>query len=163
MHAEFGWTWHDQNGSTMTTNTNRLRAFDDLINGTESHQANQVWDVTEVTLSAAESITFDLTSLDRDFFGETVTLSFATVKGILIVNRNTMGSAYLKVGSAASNPWYAPLGSATDYLKIPAGGSVLFSHPGAGWSVSGSAKALKLEAVGGSIDYDFAILGVATS
>lgn len=163
IHAEFGWTWQDRSGSTVTTNTNRLRAFQDLLNGSGSNQADQVWDDTETTLTSGSTTTLDLTSLSRDFFGETITLSFATVKGLLIVNRNTTGTAYLKVGNAASDTWHAPLGTATDSLKIPTGGSLLFSHPDAGWDVISSAKSLKLEAVGGEVNYDLIILGVATT
>ena len=163
IHAEFGWTWQDQNGSTVTTNTNRLRAFRDLLNGSGSGQADQIWDNTEKTLASGSVTTLDLTSLDRNIFGTDISLSFALIKGLLIVNRNTTGTAYLKVGSASSNPWYAPLGTATDSLKIPTGGCLLLSHPDAGWSVTSSAKALKLEAVDGEVNYDIVILGVATT
>lgn len=162
INAEFGWTWQDQNGSTVTTHTNRLRAFRDLLQGTADYQVDLVWDSTESTLTSGTASTLDLTSLARAFFGDTVSLSFAAVKGILIVNRNTTGTAYLKVGAAASDTWYGPLGSATDVLKVPTEGCVLLSHPGSGWEVIGSAKSLKLEAVGGDVAYDLVILGVAT-
>lgn len=163
IHAELGWIWQDQAGATTITNSSRLRSVKDLDDGHGVNQADAVWDVANQSLAAGGSATFALDALERTLFGDTIYVSLLKVKAILIVNKNTSGSGYLLLGGASSNEWYAPFAAAGDKLKIMTGGTLLMAAPRDGWSVTTSAKNLKIAAVTDAIAFDIAILGTRTA
>ena len=66
----------------------------------------------------------------------------------------------LIIGGASTNPWPGPFSSASHTLRVVPGGVLLVAHPNAGWSVSASAKNLKLAAESGSVTYDLILVGV---
>lgn len=163
IHAELGWNWQDQAGSGVVAHSSRLHAIATLDNGAGVGQADAVWDAAGVALAAGMSITFELDSLERPIFGDTIYLSMLKIKALLIANRNADGDAYLLVGGAASDPWYAPLGTSGDTIKVMPGGAVLLSCPRDGWDVETSAKCLKIAAVGAGVTFDIAVLGTITA
>ena len=161
IHAELGWTWSDTVSQTTIVNSNRLRALNDLADGTGADQADTVWHVEQQTLAVGISTTLDLASLSQSVFGDTISLSLAAVKAILIDNTSTT-AGYLLIGGAAADEWYAPFAAAGDKVKVMAGGQLLLAHPGAGWSVAAGSTDLKIEAVTAAVTYDIAILGTSS-
>jgi len=103
-----------------------------LSAGTGSGQADLLW-ADERTLAADATEDLDLAGVLADIFGDTVT--FVDVKAILIENTSTTASV-ISISPAAANGFTGPFADASDQLNIPAGGSVLLSHPGAGWTVT---------------------------
>ncbi len=160
LHYELGWTWQDTIGSTATTNSNRLLFQREISEGSGEGQANRFWDATEPSLPSGTNTTLDLTSLERSFFDGTVTISFDLIKAIWVRNRNSSGTAVLQVGGASSAPWSAPFVNPTDRIMISPGGIVCLAHPEEGWAVDSTHKTLLLEAVGGDVEYEIALLGV---
>jgi hypothetical protein len=163
IHAELGWTWRDVAGSALVTNSNRLRLVQDLDDGHDENQAEAVWDAADQALAAGGSVTFELDSLERPIFGDTICVSLLKVKAILIVNKSGGGSGYLLVGGAAADEWHAPFGAAGDTVKVMPGAGLLLSHPRDGWSVEAGANQLKIAAVGDAVLFDVAILGTTSA
>ena len=161
IHAELGWTWRNVSGETTVVNSNRLRSRLDLADGAGSDQANAVWHAEEQSLASAASTTLELDNLSQSLFGDTISLSLATVKAILIVNTSAT-AGYLLIGGAAADEWYAPFAAAGERVKVMAGGQLLLAHPGDGWSVSAGVTDLKIAAVDAAVTYDIAILGTSS-
>ncbi len=160
IHAELGWTWRDTVAQTTIVNSNRLRSLKDMADGTGADQADIVWHVEQQTLVVATSTTLDLENLAQSVFGNTISLSLAAVKAILIDNTSTT-AGYLLIGGAAADEWYAPFAAAGDKVKVMAGGQLLLANPGAGWSVAAGSTDLKIEAFTATVTYDIAVLGTS--
>jgi hypothetical protein len=161
IQVQLGWTWRDSTGTHVVANSNRLQLNQDLENGTGTNQADAIWDAVDVNLTADSSTTFSLDALERDLFGDTITIALDKVKAILIVNKNTGGSGHLLLGAAASDEWYAPLGASGNTVKIMPGAALLLACPQAGWDVAAGATNVKLAAIGDDTTFDMAIAGVA--
>lgn len=103
-----------------------------LAAGTGSGEADLLWaDSRALIADATEDL--DLAGVLTDIFGDTVT--FADVKAILIYNASTTASV-ISIMGAAANGFVGPFGAASQKINIPAGGFVMFGHPGAGWTVT---------------------------
>ncbi|MBN1590952.1 MAG: hypothetical protein JW888_15670 [Pirellulales bacterium] len=163
IQVQLGWTWRDSTGTNVVANSNRLQLNQELEDGNGASQADTVWDAVEQSLNAGSSTTFSLDALERDLFGQTITLALASVKAVLVVNRNTSGSGHLLLGGAASDEWHAPLGNAGDQVKIMPGAALLLACPQTGWDVAAGATQLKLAAVADDVIFDMAIVGVAAT
>ncbi len=161
IHAELGWTWSDTVSQTTIVNSNRLRSLSDLADGTGADQADIVWHVEAQSLAAAASTTLELDNLSQSLFGDTISLSLANVKAILIDNTSAT-AGYLLIGGAAVDEWYTPFAAAGDKVKVMAGGQLLLANPGAGWSVAAGSTDLKIEAFTATVTYDIAILGTSS-
>lgn len=163
IQVQLGWTWRDAVGANVVANSNRLQLTQDLENGSGTYQADAVWDLCEASLTAGSSTTYLLDALERELFGDTITIALAKVKAVLVVNKNTTGSGHLLLGGAAEEEWYAPLGDAGNTVKIMPGAALLLTCPQSGWDVTAGARQLKLAAVGDNVTFDIAIVGVAAS
>lgn len=126
-----------------------------LENGSGSNQASEVFSDTR-TLASGASEALDLNGVLLDAVGGTV--SFTTVKILAIKNK---GTTDLTVGGNATNGFISPFGTATDTIKVQAGGLLLLAAPGAGFAVAAAtADQLKIaNAAGASCDYDIIIVG----
>ena len=159
--AQVGWTWRDHVDAAPITDSNRLQFRKDLGDGSAAGQAEAVWHAENQTLTGGNSTTLDLTALEQDLFGDTLTISLLGVRGILIVN-SAASEGCLLVGGAGADPWYAPFGAADDRVKVMPGGALLLAHPEDGWDVEAGQTDLKIEADGGDATYDIAVLGTTT-
>jgi len=156
--AQLGWTWRDHVQSAPVTDSNRLQFRKDLGDGHGSDQAEAVWHAEGQALADGVSTTLDLAALEHELFGDTLTICLTGVRAILLVSRPE-SEGVLLVGGAAADPWYAPLAGAGDRARVMPGGTLLLAHPAEGWEVSPGATELKLEASGGPVSYDVAVLG----
>lgn len=150
--------------SNMTPDPGLSNPVDDLVqtiaqalaNGTGPNQATQHW-CSQRSL-AATSETLDIVGSLTNAFGATV--SFATVRTIMIRNRATTAGFDLKVGGAAANQFLAPFGSATDKLVVRAGGVLVLTAPLDGFAATGgSADQLKIDAGSNTVPYDIILIG----
>jgi len=157
--AQLGWTWNDEVGTSLVTDSNRLLFDKNLADGADADQADAVWHAEGQILLAGQSTTLDLDSLEQSRFGGTITIPLSKVKAILIVNKNTSGSGYLLVGGAPVDEWYAPFGASGDTVKVMPDSPLILSSSRDGWSVQAGSTALRIAAAGDDVTYDVAILG----
>ena len=157
IQASVGWNWSDG-----AVDNDRLDYAEQLLDGNGSNQAEAVWHEEAATLADAASTTLDLTDLTRTVLDDTHTVTFLTVKALLIVNHDTSDGELL-VGNAASDEWSEPFGADGDQARVPPDSPLLLANRPSGWNVDASNKNLKLAASSGAVDYSIAIIGTTTA
>ena len=159
LESKVGWTWRDEQDRSAVVDSNQWLWRISLQEGTDEGQANAVWYVLGKTLASGASNEWDLTALSRTLFNASVNQAFASVKALYVINRKE-STGNLIIGGASTNSWPGPFSSVTQTIRVVPGGVLLVVHPNAGWSVSASAKNLKLAAESGSVTYDLILVGV---
>jgi hypothetical protein len=157
IKASVGWNWSDG-----AVDNGRLDYAGRLSEGNGDNQAEAVWHAENQTLADAASTTLDLTALTRTILGDLHTVTFLTVKALLIVNQGTSGGQLL-VGGAAADEWSAPFGADGDQVVVPLDSPLLLANRQAGWSIDAANRNLKLTASGGEVTYSIAIVGTITA
>jgi len=94
-------------------------------NGTGANKAQAVF-ADNRSLAASASEDLDLSGALVDVYGNTI--SFATIKAILVVADSTNGST-LSIGGAATNAFVNWVANASDIVKIRSGGFLLLAAP----------------------------------
>ncbi len=159
IHAELAWTWRDTLGDSPIVFSNRLQFAKDLADGWGDNQADAVWYANDQTLSAGESLTYDLDMLEQTMFGDTITVPFARIKGLLVVNKNAGGNGYLLIGGAAADEWNEPFGASGDTLRLMSASPLLLANARSGWDVTSVSRSLKVAAVGEDVTFDISAVG----
>jgi len=159
IHVDLGWTWRDHVGVAPIVDSNHHRFTRRLADGTAAGQANAVWHVEDRALAAGQSLTLDLDLLEQSLFGDRITIPLATIKALLIVNKNASEPGRLLVGGATAHPWYAPFGAPDQTVMVLAGNPLLLANTGSGWAVGLENHALRIAAIDGPVTFDMAILG----
>ncbi len=163
IDVQLGWSWRDQIGPFTVIDDNRLAFHKELSDGIEAWQADVVWHAADQALQAGQSTTLGLAALGQTLFGEAVTIPLARVKAILVVNKGTAAGAWLLVGAAGADEWSAPFGMLGDTVRVMPGSPLLLANVREGWEVEPGGDALRLQAVGGDVIYDIAILGTSAA
>lgn len=159
IHAELAWTWQDRLGDSPIIFSNRLQFAKDLADGSGDNQADAVWYAKDQTVLAGQSTTYDLDLLDQTMFGDTITIPFVRIKGLLIVNKNAAGNGYLLIGGAATNEWDEPFGASGDTLVVMPASPLLLANVRDGWDVTSANRSLKVAAVGEDVTFDISAIG----
>jgi hypothetical protein len=159
IHAQLGWTWRDRAGSFLIADSNQLLFKRDLPDGSAANQADAIWRAVDQSLVAGQSMLLCLGALEEPVFGDTITIPMTRIKAILIVNKNTVDDGYLVVGAAGIDEWAAPFGMIGDTLKVMPASPLLLANVRDGWEVEFGSEILKIEAAGGDVLFDVAILG----
>lgn len=154
-----GWTWRDCVGSFVITDSNRLLFKKDLADGLGPDRADAVWRSVDRWLADGQGLVLCLGALEQQVFGDTITIPMKKIKAILIVNKNTTSDGYLVVGGAGIDEWCAPFGMLGDTVKVMPGSPLLLASLRDGWPVDFGSEMLKLQAAGGEVTFDIAILG----
>ncbi len=157
VRASLGWNW-----SQGAVDNDRLDYVETLLEGNGDNQAEAVWRAENQALLDAASATLDLTTLTRTVLGDIHTVTFLTVKALLIVNLSTTGGQLL-VGGAAADEWSEPFGADGDQVAVPLDSPLLLTNRQTGWNLDDSNKNLKLAAGGGGVTYSIAIVGTTTA
>lgn len=161
INALIGWTWNDDTPGLAVSDTNQLKANFSYSDGTGSDEADRVWHSIR-TLAGGGDETLDLTALLTSLFTDSLTISMAAIKGILIINNSETNS--LQVGNAASNAWQGPFGATNQTLEVPPGCPLLLSNRATGWPVHPTEKNLKITNLGlTATQYQIAIVGRGAS
>jgi hypothetical protein len=165
VRASVQWLFQEALDLSTVTDAARLEYAGSLVDGTATDQADKLWH-DERTLAAGTSENLDLTSLASPLFGGTVTIAFAKVKVLLIVNTSTVAGNVLLVGGAGAggNGWGAPWDNNADAkAAVPGDAALLLVNKKSGWAVAnGSADVLKIANSGtGSVTYRIAIVGTS--
>lgn len=135
----------------------------DWTDGTGDDQVKRMFRRTG-TLLARTSVALDMAGALTDVFGNTLT--FATVKAIVVKNLGTVAAQILKFGQL-STPTSGNLmtdvfdGSTTSRVKIRHGGVLAIVAPNTGYTVTGGSADIILLAneSAQSVDYDIVVLG----
>lgn len=107
-------------------------------NGTGTGQANAYWrDV--IAIAASATATVDLRNLSLAFYGATGSVSLASVKQLLIVNKSDTAS--LSVGGSTTNRWTALAAGA---VTVGASGSFYALHGGSGYATTATDKVIAI-------------------
>ena len=133
-----------------------VRATQAVDNGTAAGQANVAW-ATEVTLTAGQAYSFDLTNLAASAFGYVGKINVATLRDVLVVNNETTAGSYLLYGviSQADTTGYA--------ARINRGGSYRWTDYQDGIAVNAGNKTIYIaNPSSGSVTFDLALAGVGT-
>lgn len=107
-----------------------------LADGTGDSQADKLWHAQR-SVAAATNDDLDLTALVTTLFGSNVTINFAKVKAILLLNTSTTAGHKLHVGGAGvGTAFAAPFnGSATSVIEVGANGCLFLCNHKSGWTV----------------------------
>jgi hypothetical protein len=128
LEAKIGWTWRDTIGTSVIVDSNRLSFGRELLDGALDAQADAVWHLEGQVVARDESFLLPLDALEQSLFGDTILIPMRRIKAILIVNRNTSGSAHLVVGGAPSDPWSAPFGTLGGTIRVMPDSPLLLTH-----------------------------------
>ena len=139
-----------------------------LSTGTSANQADRIWQDTARALASGgteDLDLYDLGSLDidagsgRDGLGQLFTL--AALVAICIENKSTSAGTLQVGGKGNSTAFTSIFGANTDIIKIRPGGLLLLFAPTdpAYAIVDTTNHILKMEASGGAVTYDIALLG----
>ncbi|MBN1174561.1 MAG: hypothetical protein JXA67_20500 [Micromonosporaceae bacterium] len=128
-----------------------------LASGTTADHADREFHDTR-TLATGATEDLDLAGVLTDPLGNTLT--FATIKGILVI-ADTANTTSLTFGNG-SNPWIGPWG-ATGTEEVKPGGMYHNIAPGTGWAVTpATGDVLKVaNAAGASATYKIALIGTS--
>ena len=129
-----------------------------LTDGAGANQASKIFSDSRV-LAASASESLDLAGGLTSALG--ATLTFATVKAILIRAKSTNANNVV-IGPAASNGFLGPFADASDRVAIKPGGYFSVAAPGTGWTVTAGTGDLLSVANSGSgteVGYDIIIVG----
>jgi hypothetical protein len=117
-----------------------------VTNGTGPNTANEVWSAT-ITFAASTPVTLDLRALSSThsgFNGRTV--QFSKIRRARFINLTPTSGFKVTVGDAATGDEFLfGLDSAASTFDVPPGSQVILENWVDGWTVSGSAKDLKLD------------------
>jgi hypothetical protein len=156
VKTTIGWDWNEG-----AVDNGRLDYARQILCGNGSGQAEAVWHAENQTLAGGTSTVLDLQALGRMILGVVHTISFLTIKNLLIVNSST-GAGTLVLGGATSNQWSAPFGDASDKIAVPPESPLLLGNRITGWPVDAESRCLQIAAVGGDVTYSIAVVGTIT-
>ncbi|MCA9100061.1 MAG: hypothetical protein KDA63_02865 [Planctomycetales bacterium] len=164
IQTRLRWLFSDSLDLSTVADSSGVEYEKNLADGTSVDQVDKIWH-DQRTVAATSNDDLDLTALTNSVFGSTITINFAKVKSILVVNTSTTSGDELRVGAAASNAFTAPFnGGATSVVEVGADSALLLSSNKDGWSVTGgSADVLRIANPGGnSITYKIVIVGTSS-
>lgn len=123
--------------------------------------SNQLWADRRFVTTSTGTDDLDLAGSLTNFFGETIT--FATIRVLVIFNRAIVAGDDIDIGGAAANPITSILdGSGTAKMTVRASGLLVLTAPMDGYAVAGgSADTLRVTHAGSSeaITYDIVVIG----
>jgi hypothetical protein len=157
LRASLGWTWDD--GAVDDDSLDYVQQF---AEGNGDGQAEAVWHLEDQVLPDGTSATLDMTALERVILGDTNTVTFVTIKAVLL-SSDAESVGNLVVGGAATDPWSAPFATPADQAVIAPDGLLVLGNPLSGWPVDAGDRILQLAASGGDVTYSAAIVGTLTA
>ena len=165
IKASLSWLFEEQLDLSAVSDSAKLEYSVALIDGTAAGQVDKLWH-DERTLTAGFAESLDLTNLTNTIFGSTVTINFAKVKAVLVINTSTTSGDDLLVGGAgfSGDAWSPPFnGDQSAKVSVPAGSALLLVNKIDGWAVvDGTDDKLRVENTSGNtVVYRIAIVGTS--
>lgn len=161
LKVQSTWNFENSLSNSTTEDSTTYKLVQSWTDGTSTNNVNQMWHDRRTVTLATGSDDLDLAGSLTNAFGNTVT--FATVREIVVYNRSTTAGEDLYVGAATSNALSSLFeGSTTAKITVRASGIFVISAPLDGYTVTaGSADVLRVNHSGsvGDITYDIIIKG----
>jgi len=153
------WKW-----DSGALDTSKLKYTKTLKDGYDDNEAEAIWHDEDCSLLEGAKRTLDFTVLTRTVLGDSLAVTFTSIKAILIVNTGTAsGAGTLRVGNADTAPFKGGFEKASQVTDVPPDSPLLLANRQAGWDVSDASKQLKLSAAGGDVTYSIAIVGTTSA
>ncbi len=163
LKASLAWLFSESLPLSTVIDNAALEFDQSLEDGTAADQADLLWH-DERTVAASANDDLDLTSLAMAVFGGSLSISFAKVKVILLVNLSTTSDDRLRLGGAGAAAFSAPFADDDDaVLEIGADSPLLLANKKDGWPVTGgSADVLRIHnPSANAITYRIAMVGTS--
>ena len=161
------WDWVDTPGTDIGTisDTSSLEYSVAMASDSTTEKSDVMWRV-RASLAATSYTVYDLTALAQDVYGETVTLTFANLKGIMLVNHSeTTGEELVLMNSGTgvtAGHTAAFHASSTTSIQVPADSTFLVCSVKDGWAC-GTNKELKVyNPNAAAVTYTLALWGTTT-
>lgn len=151
LQLGFQWTNTKTAGLSTAKDSKNYTFSDALAAGIGLDEADQIF--TDSRTLNATSETLDVAGVLKDAFGDLVT--FARLKGLLVVNKATAVGAVLTVGGAPTNA--VPI----ETMTIGPGGARLVWEPSLAAVTVGVNDKLLIDAGAQTISYDVIIVGAS--
>lgn len=164
VKASLAWLFAET-GELAAVNDNAELAFTAAFaDGTSANQADQLWHA-ERTVAASSNDDLDLTALPRTLFGNALSIAFAKVKAILLVNLSTSSGDVLRLGGAgAGSAFAAPFAGDVDaQAEAPPDSPLLLVNRQDGWTVTpGTGDILRVRNTSAApVTYRIAVIGTS--
>jgi len=163
IRASIQWLFEDSLDLSTVVDGSKLDYENSTSDGTGTDQADKIWH-DERSLPGFASDDLDLNALTTTVFGSVVTINFAKVKAVLVVNLSTSPSEELQVGGAPTNPFTSPFaGQASAVVEVGADSPLLLCNRKNGWQVTnGSSDTLRIGNPNtGTVAYRIAVIGTS--
>jgi hypothetical protein len=164
LKASLTWLFSEALDLSSVNDQATLEYDASLADGTAADQADLIWH-DQRTLNAGASEDLDLTALITVIFGGTVSISFAKVKAILIVNTSTTAGHELLVGGAGAGQAFATPFNNNAGAKVGVGpdSPLLLVNKKDGWAVTaGTGDILRIQNSGAAaVTYRIVIVGTS--
>jgi hypothetical protein len=158
--ARLGWSWKQSNDLAVIRNEAQVEYRRSFSESLDAARADAIWEAAGETLAASASKTYELDALEKSLFGDTLYVSFLTLRAVYLHNRSA--AATLGVGGAPSDPWQGPFGDPSDTLLLPPGAVLLLTAPATGWPVTTTARDLRITAEAAEAEFDLVLVGTIT-
>ena len=164
IKASLAWLFTESGDLTSVHDNAALEFRATFADGTSANQADRLWyDEREVAASSNDDL--DLTALPRTLFGNALSVEFAKIKAILVINLSTTSGDVLRVGGAGSGSAFAApfAGDADAQVEAPPESPLLLVNRGDGWTVTaGTGDILRIQNTAASpVSYRIAIIGTS--
>ena len=163
IKASIDWSFREALDLSTVADSAILEYSESLADGTAVDTADKVWhDTRSITTGANDDL--DMTALTHSIFGSTVTITFAKVKAILIVNTSETTGDELRIDTSVANAILTPFASsATTKIEIGADSALLLSSKKDGWAVTaGTGDILRIHNPNaGTVSYKIVIIGTS--
>jgi len=161
-NLELSWAFTDALDLATVRNAGTLSHQTSLATGTAADKADRIWHDSR-TVNAGANDDLDLTALTMSLFGSTVTITLAKLKGIYLVNLNTVAGDVLRFDSSVTNGHTGAFGG-SNTAKVECGEDdcLKIGNKKSGWTVDGTHKVLRITNPGSNnINYKIALFGTS--
>lgn len=148
LKASVDWLFKESLDLSYVSDASSLVYAAAMADGTAVDTADKIWHDQLASIAAAATASLDLTALTNSMFGNTVTINFAKVKAILIVNLSTTTGEKLQIDTTVANGFTSITGGATGKIEIGPDSACLIANKKDGWATSGANKVLAIKNVG---------------
>jgi hypothetical protein len=163
LKAAVIWNFQEALDLSTVTDAARLEFSRGMADGLGADQADKVWhDARSVASGANDDL--DLTALAVGLFGGSVTIAFAKVKALLIVNLSTTAGEELVLDGTAPNAFLGPLAGAAGKIEIGPDSALFLSSKKDGWTVTagtGDVVRVRNPASAAPVNYKIVIVGTS--
>ena len=163
ISASLSWLFEESLDLSTLTDNARLEYSQLLQDGTAAGEADKIWHDTR-TIGVGANDDLDLSALTQSIHGSTVTIGFAKVRAIFLVNTSTTVGEALTLDASVTNALLGPFGGvATSKLELPPDSTLMLVSKIDGWDVSdGSADIIRVtHSASVALTYKVVIVGTS--